>query len=64
MNKPTPFIYLALIGYILAPSLTGWVMDPQGEWYRPFGIWLLVVIVAFFVQKYKASKRNDESSTS
>ena len=56
MNNPSPLVYLALVAYILAPTLTGWVMDPAGEWYRPFGIWLLVVVIAFFVQKYKAKR--------
>jgi hypothetical protein len=57
MNKPSPLVYLALVGYICAPSLTGWVMNPNGQWYRPFGIWLLVVVVAFLVQRYKIKRR-------
>ena len=59
MNKPGPLVFFALVAYILAPSLTGWVMNPQGAWYRPFGIWLLVVIVAFLVQSYK-NRQNPE----
>lgn len=63
MNKPSPLVYLALVAYIFAPSLIGWVMNPNGEWYRPFGIWLLVVVVAYLIQKYKA-KRNAEQKSS
>ena len=59
MNNPSPLVYLALVAYIFAPSLIGWVMDPQGAWYRPFGVWLLVVAIAYLVQKYK-SKRTAE----
>ena len=60
MHKPSPLVYLALVAYICAPSLTDWVMDPHGEWYRPFGIWLLVVVVAFFVQRYKAQRAKNQ----
>ena len=56
MNKPSPLVYMALVAYIFAPTLIGWVMNPHGEWYRPFGLWLLVVVVAFCVQKYKARR--------
>lgn len=56
MNKPSPLVYLALVAYICAPTLIGWVMDPHGEWYRPFGIWLLIVVVAFLVQRYKKKR--------
>lgn len=58
MNKPSPLIYIAVVAYILAPAIIGWVMNPEGAWYRPFGLWLLVVIAAYLLQKYRY--RNDK----
>ncbi|WP_053981420.1 hypothetical protein [Marinagarivorans algicola] len=63
MNKPSPLVYLALVAYIFAPALIGWVMDPKGHWYRPFGIWLLVVVVAYLVQKYRAKRAAEQKAS-
>ena len=53
MNKPSPLIYVAVVAYILGPSVASWVMNPEGQWYRPFALWLLVVVAAYAVQKYR-----------
>ncbi|MBU2986333.1 hypothetical protein [Saccharophagus degradans] len=56
-NKQRPLLLLMLVVYIFSPTLFSWVVNPDGAWYRPYLIWVLVIIVAFFVQT--RSKRND-----
>ena len=50
MTRPIPVILILLLSYILAPPLLEWVTEPTGGWYKPFAIWLIVVVVAFVVQ--------------
>lgn len=57
MNKQRPLLLLVLVVYIFSPTLFSWVVNPDGAWYRPYLIWVLVIIVAFFVQT--RSKNND-----
>lgn len=50
MSRPIPIILILLLTYIVAPPLLDWVTSPSGVWYKPFIVWLLVVIIAFVVQ--------------
>ncbi len=57
MNKQRPLLLIILLLYIFVPSILQWVADPNGSWYRPFIVWLFVIVVAFAIQ-YK-EKAND-----
>lgn len=48
-----PVLLLILLAYIVAPSLWQWVNEPQGVWYRPFLIWIGVIVAAFLIQERK-----------
>lgn len=50
MNRQRPIILIALIAYIFLPTVFEWVTNADRAWYKPFVIWLVVVIVAFFLQ--------------
>ncbi len=50
MNRPIPIVLIVLLLYIAAPPLLDWVTEPSGAWYKPFGFWLLVIVIAFVVQ--------------
>lgn len=50
MNNQRLVILLLLIGYIFSPSLFSWVVNPEGAWYRPYLIWLAVIVIAFIIQ--------------
>ncbi|WNO09468.1 hypothetical protein [Teredinibacter sp. KSP-S5-2] len=50
MNKQRPLILLLLVFYIFSPTLFSWVINPAGAWYRPYIIWMLLVVVAYVVQ--------------
>lgn len=50
MNKQRPLLLLLLVFYIFSPTLFSWVINPSGAWYRPYIIWMLLVVVAYVVQ--------------
>lgn len=51
MNRQRPLLLLILVVYIFSPTLFSWIINPAGAWYRPFIVWLIVIIIAYFVQK-------------
>lgn len=48
--KTRPLILMLLILYIFSPTFFGWVINPDGAWYRPYIIWVLVIVVAYYLQ--------------
>ncbi len=50
MNNQRLVILLLLIGYIFSPSLFDWIINPDGAWYRPYIVWIIVIIIAFTIQ--------------
>ncbi|WP_082086922.1 hypothetical protein [Teredinibacter purpureus] len=54
MKRQRPLLLMLLVIYIFAPVLFSWIVHPDGGWYRPFVIWLLVVLIAFIIQ-YKST---------
>lgn len=55
MTPQRPLILIVLVIYIFSPTLFSWVVNPNGAWYRPYLIWLLVVFVAYVLQGRKKS---------
>ena len=41
-----------------SPSVLDWMLDPRGAWFRPFTVWLAVIVIAFLVQ-LKGRKHDD-----
>lgn len=60
MSNQRLIILLLLVAYIFSPTLFGWVINPQGSWYRPFILWVLVIAIAYFVQKADNRGKNRE----
>lgn len=50
MNNQRLVILLLLIAYIFSPTLFTWIINPEGAWYRPYLIWVLVIVIAFVMQ--------------
>lgn len=48
---------LLLIAYIFSPTLVAWMTNPEGAWYRPYIIWVMVIVAAF---AYQQRNRHDE----
>lgn len=53
--KARPLILLLLVLYIFSPSLFNWMINPNGAWYRPYIIWVLVIVLAYFLQGRRSS---------
>jgi hypothetical protein len=58
MNNQRLVILLLLIGYIFSPTLFTWIVNPEGAWYRPYVIWLLVIVIAFVIQLRRKKSSN------
>lgn len=54
MNRQRPLILIALLAYIFLPTIFDWVTTAERAWYRPFIVWLVVVVVAFLLQSRHA----------
>lgn len=50
MNNQRLVILLLLVAYIFSPSLFKWMLNPEGAWYRPFIVWVVVIAIAFVMQ--------------
>lgn len=58
MNNQRLVILLLLIGYIFSPTLFSWIINPEGAWYRPYLIWVLVIAIAFVIQLRRKKSHN------
>lgn len=50
MNNQRLVILLLLVAYIFSPSLFNWIINPAGAWYRPYIVWVIVILIAFVMQ--------------
>ncbi len=50
MNNQRLVILFLLIAYIFSPTLFDWIINPEGAWYRPYIIWVIVIVIAFIMQ--------------
>ncbi|MEW5250155.1 hypothetical protein [Microbulbifer discodermiae] len=50
MSNRTLLILLVLVGYVFSPTVFTWLINPAGAWYRPFILWLLLILLAVVVQ--------------
>ncbi|MEY4589497.1 MAG: hypothetical protein RL497_1573 [Pseudomonadota bacterium] len=55
MHQQRPFLLLILVAFMLSPSFINWATNPQPIWYKPFLVWALVVLAAYFIQRHKKS---------
>lgn len=56
MSNQRLLLCTLLVAYIFTPTLFSWIISPEGSWYKPFIIWILIILGAYLLQKYnKAS---------
>jgi hypothetical protein len=58
MNHQRLIILLLLITYLFSPSLFTWLFNAGGVWYRPYIVWMAVVLVTFLFQALRKKPRN------
>ena len=45
---------LLVIGiYLFSPAIMDWWIEPQGAWYRPYVLWLILIIAGMLLQSPK-----------
>jgi len=54
MNRQSPLILLLLVAYIFLPTLLHWLTNASSGWYKPFIVWLAVILGAYLLQKRSA----------
>ena len=55
MSSHRLLLLILLVAYIFTPTLFNWMIAPNGTWYRPFIIWLIIIVIAFTLQKHQKS---------
>lgn len=43
-------LLLILAAYVFSPSAFTWMVDPGGNWYRPYLIWAAIIATTFAMQ--------------
>lgn len=43
-------LILLFVAYIFSPTLFTWMTNPEGAWYRPYIIWMALIVTAFVYQ--------------
>ena len=61
MTNQRLVILLLLIAYIFSPTLFTWMINPEGAWYRPYIIWVVVIVIAFLMQLRKKTGINRQN---
>ena len=36
---------------IFVPAIESWVLNSEGAWYRPYQLWLFIVVAAYWNQR-------------
>ena len=48
-------VLLLVVGiYLFSPAIMDWWIDATGAWYRPYLLWLILIVVTFILQSQKA----------
>ncbi|MFT6102400.1 MAG: putative membrane protein [Granulosicoccus sp.] len=45
-------LLVLLVAYIFTPTLFNWMISSSGTWYRPFIIWLMIIVLAFAMHRF------------
>lgn len=51
MYVPRILLLIIVSLFFFTPSLAGWIAETQGEWYRPFIVWLVIIALAWWGQR-------------
>ncbi|MFT7388209.1 MAG: putative membrane protein [Candidatus Endobugula sp.] len=52
MSNHRLLLLALLVAYIFTPTLFNWMISSGGSWYRPFIIWLIIIVIAFVMQRF------------
>jgi uncharacterized membrane protein len=52
MSNHRLLLLVLLVAYIFTPTLFNWMISSSGIWYRPFIIWLIIIVIAFTMHRF------------
>jgi hypothetical protein len=44
-------LLVAGVALIFFPAIESWVVSSEGAWYRPYQLWLFIVVAAYWNQR-------------
>jgi hypothetical protein len=57
MQISPPLALLLLLIFVFTPSIQEWITQGDTNWYRPYQVWLGVIVAVFLIQR---SSQQDE----
>ena len=48
-----PVLLLVVGIYLFSPAIMDWWIDADGAWYRPYVLWLILIVVTFILQSQR-----------
>lgn len=58
MRLSPSLLLLIILSFVFMPTLQEWIVQGGANWYRPFIIWLVVIVYVFITQ---SGGQQDES---
>ena len=53
-------VLILVVGiYLFSPAIMDWWIDPNGAWYRPYLLWLILIVVTFILQSQRMPMNSD-----
>ncbi|MBO3276673.1 hypothetical protein D3C76_680910 [compost metagenome] len=47
-------VLILVVGiYLFSPAIMDWWTAPNGAWYRPYLLWLILIVVTFILQSQR-----------
>lgn len=47
-------VLILVVGiYLFSPAIMDWWIDSNGAWYRPYLLWLILIVVTFILQSQR-----------
>ncbi len=50
------FVFAA---FLVSPVIIDWWLAPAGAWYRPFALWLILIGVSIWLQRWHEEEEDD-----
>ena len=50
-------LFILAVTLIFLPSVEDWLLSPEADWYRPYQLWLLIIVATYWNQR---TRYNDE----
>ncbi len=53
------FVFAA---FLVSPVIIDWWLAPGGAWYRPFALWLILIGISVWLQRWQDDQNEEDDS--